>query len=70
MSLNLNNVPAFDGTNYGYWKARMRFFLKFIDYWKIVETGWIKPVDANPEVVTEKNERLTNDKALHALCQV
>jgi hypothetical protein len=55
MSLNLNNVPAFDGTNYGYWKARMRFFLKFIDYWKIVETGWIKPVDANPEVVTEKN---------------
>jgi hypothetical protein len=21
----------FDGTNYGYWKARMRFFLKSID---------------------------------------
>jgi len=29
MSKNLNIVPAFDGMNYGYWKARMRFFLKF-----------------------------------------
>jgi hypothetical protein len=24
-------VPAFDGTNYDYWKSRMRFFLKSID---------------------------------------
>jgi len=31
MSKNLNYVPPFDGTNYGYWKARMRFFLKSID---------------------------------------
>jgi hypothetical protein len=23
MSQNLNSVPPFDGTNYGYWKARM-----------------------------------------------
>jgi hypothetical protein len=28
MSQTLNYVPAFDDTNYGYWKARMRFFLK------------------------------------------
>jgi hypothetical protein len=69
MSQNLNIVSAFDGTNYGYWKARMRFYLKSIDYWKIVETGWTKPTDATPEAVTEKNSRLTNDKALHALCQ-
>jgi hypothetical protein len=40
MSQTLNYVPAFDGTNYGYWKARMRFFLKSIDCWGIVETGW------------------------------
>jgi hypothetical protein len=26
MSQNLNLVLPFDGTNYGYWKARMRFF--------------------------------------------
>jgi hypothetical protein len=55
MSLNLNNVPAFDGTNYDYWKACMRYFLKSIDCWKIVETGWIKPVDATPKSVNDKN---------------
>jgi hypothetical protein len=55
MSQNLNIVPAFDGTNYGYWKARMRFFLKSIDYWNIVETGWTKPTSTTPELVTEKN---------------
>jgi len=69
MSQNLNNVPAFDGTNYGYWKARMRFFLKSIDYWKIVEIGWTKPADATPKSVNDKILRLLNDKALHALCQ-
>jgi hypothetical protein len=42
MSQNLNSVLPFDGTNYGYWKARMRLFLKSIDVWKIVETDWIK----------------------------
>jgi len=30
MSQTLNTVPTFDGTNYGYWKARMRLFLKSI----------------------------------------
>jgi hypothetical protein len=55
--------------NYGYWKARMWFFFKSINYWSIVETGWTKPVDATLELVTQKNARLSNDKALHALCQ-
>jgi hypothetical protein len=69
MSQTLNTVPAFDGTNYGYWKARMRFFLKSIDCWCIVETGWTKPADAALELVPQKNTRLSNDKSLHALCQ-
>jgi hypothetical protein len=68
-SQSLNTVPAFDGTNYGYWKARMRFFLKFIDCWSIVEIGWTKPADTTLELVPEKNALLSNDKALHALCQ-
>jgi hypothetical protein len=67
MSQNLNNVPAFDGINYGYWNARIRFFLKSIDCWQIVETGWTKPEDT--ELVPARNARLANDKALHALCQ-
>jgi hypothetical protein len=70
MCQNFNTVTAFDGTTYGYWKARMRFFLKSIDYWSIVETSCTKPTDATPELVTEKNVQLSNDKALHALCQV
>jgi hypothetical protein len=69
MSQTLNIVPAFDSTNYGYWKARMRFFLKSIDYWSIVETGWTKPADATFKLVPQKNARLSNDKALHDLCQ-
>jgi hypothetical protein len=69
MSQTLNSIPAFNDTNYGYWKACMRFFLKSIDCWNIVETGWTKPEDAALELVPQKNARLSNDKALHALCQ-
>jgi hypothetical protein len=69
MSQTLNSVPTFDGMNYGYWKARMRFFLKYIDFWSIVDYGWTKLEDATPETVSLKNARLSNDKALHALCQ-
>jgi hypothetical protein len=69
MSQTLNIVPNFDGTNYGYWKARMLFFLKSIDCWSIVETGWTKPTDTALELVSQKNARLSNDKALYALCQ-
>jgi hypothetical protein len=45
------------------------FFLKSIDCWSIVETGWTKPEDATLKLVPQKNSRLSNDKALHALCQ-
>jgi hypothetical protein len=47
----------------------MRFFLKSIDVWKIVETGWIKLEKTNEITVTQTSARLSNDKALHALCQ-
>jgi hypothetical protein len=47
----------------------MRFFLKSIDFWGIVENGWTKLEDATLELVPQKNARLSNDKALHALCQ-
>jgi hypothetical protein len=49
--------------------ARMCFFLKSIDCWKTVETGWTQPENTNIELVTKKkNTRLANDKAFHALC--
>jgi hypothetical protein len=47
----------------------MGFFLKSIDCWSIVETGWTKPEDTTLETVPLKNARLSNDKSLHAPCQ-
>jgi len=47
----------------------MRFFLKSIDCWSIVETGWTKPEYTTLELVPQKNARLSNDKAIYALCQ-
>jgi hypothetical protein len=46
----------------------MSFFLKSIDVWKIVETGWIKPEETDEITVVQTSARLSNDKALHALC--
>jgi hypothetical protein len=40
-----------------------------IDCWNTVEIGWTKPADATLELVPQKNARLSNDKALHALRQ-
>ena len=38
----------FDGTNYAYWKVRMRAFLQSLDdkVWQAVEIGWTKPKEA------------------------
>jgi hypothetical protein len=55
MSQNLNFVLAFNCTNYGYWKAYMRFFLKSIDVWQIVEFGWTKLEDTTLELIPPKN---------------
>ena len=40
--------PLFDGTNYAYWKVRMRAFLQPLDekVWQAVEIGWTKPKEA------------------------
>jgi NADPH-dependent 7-cyano-7-deazaguanine reductase QueF-like protein len=70
MSQYLHCIPAFDSMNYGYWKACMYFFLKSIDVWQIVETGWFKPEVTTAELsVAQNSARLFHDKSLHALCQ-
>ena len=40
--------PLFDGTNYAYWKIRMRAFLQSLDekVWQAVEIGRTKPMEA------------------------
>ena len=39
---------SFDGTNYAYWKIRMRAFLQSLDekVWQAKERGWTKPMEA------------------------
>jgi hypothetical protein len=70
MSLNLNSIIAFDGSNYSYRKARIRFFLKSIDLWHIVEFGWTPPTTTVAEWTTvETRTRLSNGQALNDLCQ-
>ena len=43
-SQSLNAPPYFDGSNYAFWKVRMRAFLCYIDevVWDAVEIGWTK----------------------------
>ena len=38
----------FDGTNYAYWKVRMKTFLQSLDekVWQAMEIGWTKPTEA------------------------
>ncbi|CAM8944279.1 unnamed protein product [Rhodiola kirilowii] len=69
-----------EGHNYGYWKARMKAFIKNMDEkaWRSMLTGWNLPLLATDEgrVVpkpktewTEQEERLAmgNAKALNAI---
>ena len=44
-SQSLNAPPYFDGSNYAFWKVRMRAFLCSIDeaVWDAVEVGWTRP---------------------------
>ena len=60
----------FYGTNYAYWKVRMRAFLQSLDekVWQAVEIGWTKPkeVPANQDDAKIKATNF-NNKALNAL---
>jgi hypothetical protein len=50
-----NKPPLFDGTNFAFWKVRMRTYLMAlgVDFWDVVETGYIKPV-----VLVSKDDKL------------
>ena len=62
--------PLFDGTNYTYWKVRMKVLLQALgeQVWQAVEVGWIKPkeapVDWDDETIKTEN---FNNRALNAL---
>ena len=63
----------FDGTNYAYWKVRMRAFLQSLDekVWQAVEIGWTKlkevPADWDDAKIKATN---FNSRVLNALFSV
>ena len=75
--------PLLDGSNYHYWKARMKAFIKALDEkaWRAVLTGWEYPttkddkgkfVPKPEESWTSDEDRLANNnsKALNAIFNV
>ena len=62
--------PLFDGTNYAYWKVRMRAFLQSLDekVWQVMEIGWTKPKEASADW-DDANIKAANfnSRALNAL---
>jgi hypothetical protein len=59
--------PLFDGTNFAFWKIRMRTYLMALgaDVWDVVETGYTKPV-----VLASKDDKLEfsfNAKGMNAI---
>ena len=69
-SQSLNAPPYFDGSNYAFWKVRMKAFLCSIDeaVWDAVEIGWTKPEAAkstwDKAALAASN---ANSKALNAI---
>ena len=50
-----NKPPIFYGTNFVFWKVRMRTYIIVlgVDVWDVVETGYTKPV-----VLASKDDKL------------
>ena len=62
-----NKAPMFNGTNFGFWKVRMRTYIMALgaDVSDVVETGYVKPV-----VLASKDDKLEfnfNVKAMNAI---
>ena len=69
-SQSLNAPPFFDGSNFAFWKVRMRAFLCSIDdsVWDAVEIGWTRP--KAPKSTWDKAALIAanaNSKALNAI---
>ena len=44
--ISSQKVPPFDGTNFSFWKVRMRTYIMSLgaDVWDIVETSYVNPI--------------------------
>jgi hypothetical protein len=62
-----NKAPLFNGTDFGFWKVRMRTYITDLgaDVWDVVEIGYVKPI-----VLDSKDDKLEfsfNAKAMNAI---
>ena len=73
---NVGRPPLLEGHNYGYWKARIRAFIRTLDEnaWGSVEKGWTTPKTKDNEDKVEslwsddeKKGALGNARALNAI---
>ena len=69
-SQSLNAPPYFDGSNYAFWKVRMREFLCSIDesIWDVIDIGWTRAKEAKS--IWDKAALATsnaNSKTLNAI---
>ena len=77
---SIGRPPLLDGSNYSYWKAKMKTFLKAFDEkaWMMILTGWSHPTKMDdqgetvpkPELewsVRESKLAMSNSKALNAI---
>lgn len=65
-SCTRNGIPIFDGTNYAFWKVRMRIYLmvKGSKFWDSMVTGYSAttnpPIDVIGKKLVEKHAKATN----------
>ncbi|CAM8943912.1 unnamed protein product [Rhodiola kirilowii] len=76
---NITRPPLLEGNNYGYWRVRIKAFLKSQDesVWEAVENGWTPPVVTKDDVVSpltknkwtdaQKMAEAANSKAMNAI---
>ncbi|CAM8923678.1 unnamed protein product [Rhodiola kirilowii] len=76
---NITRPPLLEGNKYGYWRVRMKAFLKSQDesVWEAVENGWTHPVTTEAGKVNllakdkwteiQKNTEAANSKAMNAI---
>ncbi|CAM8877710.1 unnamed protein product [Rhodiola kirilowii] len=76
---NITRPPLLEGNKYGYWRVRMKAFLKSQDesVWEAVENEWTLPViTKDDEVISltkdkwteaQKNAEAANSKAMNAI---
>lgn len=57
-SLSMNRPPSFKGIDYGFWKNRMKIFLRSNDLnlWRVIENRPYKPTKVEGGKVVEKDE--------------